>query len=272
MDVWIILNGEKTGPLRDFEVRRKIEDGALQPTTPAWYEGLPKWQPLGEMDLFQREFTLHTPPAVVAETSVEIPALAPATTYYGRRFWARWFDLCLYSGIWWLAIWAAGRDIGATLMNPWLMIFHFVPWFVLETILIHHLGTTPGKWLLGLRVYNLDRSQITLTQSLKRSARVLFSGIGFGWSLLAIFCQILSFITAKRLGKPLWDIAGRHQVSAVPLDPRRIIFLVSLLVLSLYLQLAVQGPFIIQTMIDNYPEPKPKIESFPTGWTLPKRS
>ena len=58
MDIWIIRNGEKTGPFRDFEIRHKIEDGELSPTTPAWHDGLPAWQPLGEIDLFRREFDL----------------------------------------------------------------------------------------------------------------------------------------------------------------------------------------------------------------------
>jgi hypothetical protein len=59
MDIWIIRNGEKTGPIHDYEVRHKIEDGQLEPTTPAWHEGLPAWMPLGEIDLFRREFQLH---------------------------------------------------------------------------------------------------------------------------------------------------------------------------------------------------------------------
>ena len=34
MDIWIIQDGEKTGPLHDCEIRRKIETGELPASTP----------------------------------------------------------------------------------------------------------------------------------------------------------------------------------------------------------------------------------------------
>ena len=54
MDIWIILDGEKIGPIHDFEIRRKIEAGELSATTPAWHEGLAAWKPLVEIELFTR--------------------------------------------------------------------------------------------------------------------------------------------------------------------------------------------------------------------------
>ena len=98
-------------------------------------------------------------------------------------------------------MWATGRDIGATLANPWIILFLYVPWFVLETILLHRFGTTPGKWLLGIRVVNNDGSLLSLAEATRRSARVLFIGIGFGLDLIAIVCQIMAWFTTKRLGR-----------------------------------------------------------------------
>ena len=184
MDIWIIQNGEKTGPIHDFEVRKKIEAGELSPTTPAWHEGLPEWKPLGEISLFEREFELphgrvdtpYSPP----ESPSEPPARPPVTaqSYPIRRFWARWLDLYLFAGVWWLTMWAVGRDIGATLGNAWFILFLYVPWFALESFLLHRFGTTPGKWLLGLKVVNDDGSPLSLAAATRRSMRVLFLGIG----------------------------------------------------------------------------------------------
>ena len=63
MDIWIIQNGEKIGPLHDFEIRRKIETGELPRETPAWHEGLAGWKSLAEIEVFSREFELAAKPS-----------------------------------------------------------------------------------------------------------------------------------------------------------------------------------------------------------------
>ncbi|MCX6867383.1 MAG: RDD family protein [Verrucomicrobia bacterium] len=223
MDLWIIQNGEKIGPIHDFDVRKKIECGELLATTPAWHEGLSAWRPLIEISLFEREFDRpvedHDTPYASPADDAGSPAPPPLPAAHGliRRFWARWLDLCLFAGVWWIVLWAIGRDIEAILVNPWIILLQYVPWFVLETFLLHRLGTTPGKWLLGLKVVNDDGSLLSLADATRRSARVLCLGIGFGWSLLAPICQIMAYFTAKRLGRPLWDQTGGHRVIAAPL-------------------------------------------------------
>ena len=131
MDIWIIQNGEKTGPIHDFEVRRKIESGELPASTPAWHEGLANWKPLVEIDLFTREFKpISQPPPLpqAGNPDPQNPATAQPTCYL-RRFWARWLDLSLYSGLWWLCMWLARQNIEAVLLNPWIMFLQYVPWF-----------------------------------------------------------------------------------------------------------------------------------------------
>src|SRR6478736_6791695 len=99
MDIWIIRDGEKIGPLHDYEIRRKIESGELPATTPAWHEGLGDWRPLDKIEIFSREFEQETvqqsPDAPPAAESAGSPDL-PVKTFFLRRFWARWFDLTLY--------------------------------------------------------------------------------------------------------------------------------------------------------------------------------
>ena len=283
MDIWIIRDGEKIGPIHDFDVRRKIEDGELPAATPAWHEGLAAWKPLVEIDLFTREFELPSTPRAPApplpenppESERPPPPPLPPPTFYRRRFWARWFDLSLYAGFWWLGLWAAGRDIGSALLNPWVMFLQYIPWFVLETLLLHHLATTPGKWLLGLQVTNNDGSRLDLSAATRRSLRVMFTGIGFGWGLLAVFCQALSLFTARRLGTTLWDHAGGHRVTAGPLDPFRVIALVFLFFGTLQLQMIVISPYIsapmLEMMGESFPALKAEYEKNPP-WHLPKRS
>ncbi|MFR7743741.1 MAG: RDD family protein [Acutalibacteraceae bacterium] len=69
-----------------------------------------------------------------------------------RRYIARSFDLLLCSLPWYLVLQAAGVDPKARLTSIWLSILGMVTMLVLEPLLLHLFGTTPGKWLMGLRV------------------------------------------------------------------------------------------------------------------------
>jgi len=275
MDIWIIRDGEKVGPIHDFEVRRKIEAGELPATTPAWHEGLPAWKSLGEIDLFSREFELPITPPPVAEASPReenpTPPPLPRQIFYIRRFWARWFDLFFYSGLWWFGMWAAGQDIEGTILNPWVIFLRYIPWFVLEILLLQHFATTPGKWLLGIRVTNNDGSRMNLAESTHRALRVMFTGVGFGWELLAVFCQALSVFTAKRLGNTLWDHAGGHQVTVTPLIPVRVVALIFLFVSAMVLQVLVVSPHTHKIWTTQVPAMKAIMPENPL-WHLPERN
>lgn len=282
MDIWIIRDGEKTGPFHDFEIRRRIEDGELAADAAAWHEGLDRWKPLSEIDLFSREFEKAVPPPVVEKSLKEdpspnatpLPPPLPQRPLYGRRFWARWFDLTLYAGLWWICLWAARQNVEAALQNPWVMFLQYVPWFVLEALLIHYTGTTPGKWLLGLNVTNLDGSRLDLAASTRRSLRVMLTGVGFGWGILALFCQTLSYFTAKRLGTTLWDHTGGHRVNDEPLNPLRIVPLVFVFFAAIQMQAIVLYPYYEKFAVEQNPKLKEFLDKNPQWkpqWTLPKR-
>ena len=281
MDIWIIRNGEKVGPLHDYEVRRKIEAGELPRDTPAWHEGLDAWRPLSEVAIFKDAFNwvylgdLDSGPTHEEEEQALLGGLAPPPPLppkpaLGRRFWARWFDIHVYIALWWLCMWASGRNIEAVLGNIWIMVVQLVPWFIVESILIHRFAATPGKWLLGLRVTNIDGSALSLSAATLRSFRILVGGIGFGWSLLALFCQALSFFTARRLGNPLWDHAGGHRVHARPLVVWRILTVICVFLAALQLQMAVIAPYVLKNAAETFPFLKEELEKNPQ-WHLPER-
>lgn len=273
MDIWIIQNGEKTGPIHDFEVRKKIEAGELAADTPAWHEGLPAWKPLNEIGLFEREFDKPFEESKSMPEPTPGPAVPPPPMdriYSLRRFWARWMDLNLFAAIWFISMWALSRDIGAMITNIWTLAFFYVPWFALETALIHRFGTTPGKWLLGIKVMNNDGSLLDLPQATHRSVRVLFIGIGFGLDFIALVCQIMAYFTTKRIGKPLWDQAGGHRISASDLQPFRVAALVAIMCGSVFLKGLVIMPYGIEELSKKSPEIKKYFEDHPP-LQLPKR-
>lgn len=257
MDFWLIRNGEKTGPLPDYEIRSKIESGELGPDDPAWSEGMANWVPLRSIALFSELFERPIESPEPQRDSFSPPPLPEKPAVY-RRFWARWFDLISYGSLWWLGMWASGNDLKAMLLSHWLLVLHLVPWFLIETLLIHHFGTTPGKALLGLSVVNIDGSRLSYGQSLRRAFRVMFAGIGFGLSLISPICQLMSWFLVRRIGTTLWDRAGGHRVTAAPMSVIR----VSVLVIGLFVAVQIEGNVLAPSMVEILAKDFPELKEF----------
>ena len=275
MEIWLIINGKRSGPYPDYEIRSRIEHGQMTSEEMVWHEGLPEWTPVGELELFrnsleqqEQEPTVVPPP--LPKDYMEATAVAKPKAHLARRFWARWTDLTLYSAFWWLGMYLGGRDIGSAIGNLWLLISMFLPWFAIEAWLIHRFGTTPGKWLMGLKVSNEDGSPLALKESMWRALRVMITGIGFGWGLLAILCQTMSWFTTRRLGKPIWDYMGNHKVEAEPLNPFRTVALIVVFIGAAQLQMAVRGPHEEKIMVEQFPQYKEFFERS-DKWYFPVR-
>ena len=187
-----------------------------------------------------------------------------------RRFVARWLDLFVYAAFWWLTLYLSGRNIGAAWTNPWLMLIMYLPWFAVEAWLIQRFGTTPGKWLMGLSVSNDDGSRLALKASIWRSIRVLVTGIGFGWAWLSPLCQTMSWFTARRVGRPVWDFLGGHKVTAKELNPFKLIALILVGAAALMLQFSILGPYMEKMVLEQKPEMAEQYQPFHKFY-LPKR-
>ena len=279
MEFWIILDGEKAGPFQDYDIRSRIDRGELTRKTPAWHQGLDAWRTLGEIALFDGEFEMmdgetglgSAPDETEADRGMaprEGPPPLPQPQALGRRFWARWLDIHMYLAAWWLGMWASGSPIGAALNSVFMLLVQLVPWFIVESILLHRYGTTPGKWLLGLSVENADGTRLSQRAAVLRSFWILIGGIGFGWSMLALACQTFSFITVRMLGRPIWDHVGGHVVRVSPLVPWRVGAVVVGMFLAIQLQMAVISPYVLKTAVETFPTLKKTLEENPP-WHLP---
>ncbi|MBK1881513.1 RDD family protein [Luteolibacter pohnpeiensis] len=275
MEVWLIRDGEKIGPFHDYEIRRMIDVGELTADSPAWHEGQPAWLKISEIEIFKKEFEPKPVRPEPTETSFpgarRTPPPIPESPKIIRRFWARWLDLKLYDAALWLLLWAAGCDLGNIYNNLWYLIPWYAPWFVLETFLIQKFGTTPGKALLGLRVEDINGSKLSLPNSLNRAMRVYVVGIGFGYSVLMVLCQVLSLFTIQRLGSPIWDFLGGHRIKSKSVGPLRIAVVVLLFIVASQIQFAVYFPAIKDDLIKTFPFLENEIRTNPP-WHLPPRN
>jgi lipoprotein NlpI len=73
MEIHLLLEGEKIGPLSEAQVRQYLEDGLVAPTDLASYEGMEDWLPLelvlAHLPSFAPTPETVSPPAPAAETS-----------------------------------------------------------------------------------------------------------------------------------------------------------------------------------------------------------
>lgn len=276
MHIWLIKDGEKHGPHPDYHIRQGIENGQYEADTPAWHEGLESWTTLGEIELFKSALDEPEPPQIAPRekspyaTPSESPrkadsaaALAPEKLHLVRRFWARWLDLQLYITAWWLFLYLTNRDVGAIFNNPWILLVQLLPWLPIEAALIHFHGTTPGKWLLGIRVSNDDDTPLSGRQSTWRTLRVLIAGVGLGWGIISPLCQAVSYWLTRRIGRTLWDHMGGHKVEFATIRGTRYIAVVGIIYLSLQLQFAILAPHMVPMYKEAFPSLKEHFEQNP---------
>lgn len=93
----------------------------------------------------------------------------------------------------------------------------FVQFFILrlfwEALFISLFGTTPGKWLLDIRVTRPDGKLLSFWEAFGRSYMVLFYGEGFGIPPVSLFTNMFSYSHLTKTGTTRWDAATNAVVS-----------------------------------------------------------
>ena len=232
MRIYLGQNGEKTGPYPVWELRTRLEKGELSPDTLAWHEGCAGWTPLRDLPALGWQ---RPPEDGMVESEPEDdpegdrnelinPDLLPleATRAYSlrprpwARWWARWFDL----GIWFLLSGLVLRLFGLSLSsmagNVWIYLacqFAIIP---AEAACLALWGTTPGKWLLGLRVTRADGSRLSYSIALQRSFWVLVLGNALNIFIYPMVTWIGNYFLLTSRRTTWWDNRLRTQVVSRP--------------------------------------------------------
>lgn len=117
-----------------------------------------------------------------------------------------------------------------------LLFLSLVVWHLVEALLLHVFGTTPGKWLFGVRVRADGGGHLPLGASLGRSVFVYVLGAGlyqFPFFLIAMGYGFYRLVTR---GATLWDEQMRVRVEHSPPSPGRIFLAVAAFFALLILQ------------------------------------
>lgn len=129
---------------------------------------------------------------VLGLAGVLIGFYAPDPIYFWVIEEARWKDLLVYSPLSWI--------IGA----------------IAVAMLLRWAGTTPGKFIFGLRVVPADDRPLTFRRLARREALLLVWGIAFAIPLLSFIAAVASFVRLQDGRQSFWDeetgliVEGRH--------------------------------------------------------------
>ncbi len=233
MKIWILKNGERSGPHETFSIRERISEGELDADTPAWYEGIPEWVTLEDVPslhgLFTHQHEEVSEQEIIEETAEATIIHAPQPLHPVQRFFARFFDIFVYRLIIaWIQL-LSGINPLLPPDTPMAGVMLVLPYVIIDAIMMHIWGTTPGKTLLGIRVTTAEGNKLSIGASLLRSLRVWI--LGFGMFFIWFISLPISFLIAKKFGKFVWDVPKNYQISAKPLVTSRVVIYVFILLI-----------------------------------------
>lgn len=270
MKIWLLENGEKSGPFESFVVRERIDSGELKADTQSWYPGADGWGPLSEIPQFKSLFEaevedLVTPPpvpqattnqAILRKAIAEERAKAPPI-HLTRRLFARIHDCILYMTLIFIVFKErALKVMDSESMMPLLGIG--LAYVILDGIMTHLWKSSPGKFLLGMRVTDAVGYAIPLKFALLRSLRVWILGLGM-WVMWP-FSLLISWFMSRRLGYFLWDLPKRYRIVARPFSGLHVMaYTASIFTMNLLFTIAMPQQVIEE--IQQRPEVKELFEA-----------
>jgi uncharacterized RDD family membrane protein YckC len=81
----------------------------------------------------------------------------------------------------------------------------FVLMALWEPLFISNARTTPGKWLMGIRVRRTDGAKLSYLRALNRFIRVWFVGMAAGIPLLSLIAMLIARGRLTTDGAAVWD-------------------------------------------------------------------
>jgi len=88
-----------------------------------------------------------------------------------------------------------------------------VLWFPVEALFLSTGGTTPAKWIFGIRITSQTGEKLSYGQALKRAFLVFVQGDGFGIPLVTLFTRLFAYRRLIKTGTTLWDTSASSVVT-----------------------------------------------------------
>jgi len=257
MKIWLLEDGERTGPHEIFTVRDRISNEEVDADTPAWYEGLDSWVTLAEVPAYASYFSKsNSSDSAIDENDrekgeedisdfvkqlenklregVNPNRARPNSEHFQneplhpiRRFFARFFDIALYS----IAVLLIKLQMGLNpldVSNIWREILFQLPYLFIDGFALAYIGTTPGKWLLEIKLRSTRGENMKLGTAIIRSTRVWVLGFAMQTAFVLISLPF-SWFVASKYGKFIWDIPQNNITECKPINPVKIVIYVAII-------------------------------------------
>lgn len=145
------------------------------------------------------------------------------------RYWARYIDMYLII----MLILILQLSIFPTkqLDETIAAIGVYFIWVLIEAQLMSTWGTTPGKWLLRIKVRDSEGNKLTLKNALIRSFLVWF--VGLGMTLLTPITEVISYMSLKDRGVTMWDNYCKCNVTHEQIGAERIPIIVGVIIMPM---------------------------------------
>ncbi|MFQ3224766.1 MAG: putative RDD family membrane protein YckC [Lentimonas sp.] len=233
---------QTTGPISEAELIQLFESGRLPKHSLVWTEGQADWLPASEIDELTPRVTAPThntrlaPRREIRDSDDDFIPTGEQLRPWIRN-WARGIDFILFSV-------GAGLAIGV-IYAPALdqipeMIFGIIlliAYLFVEPIMLMSWGTTPGKFLLSVRLRNEDGSKLSYGEGLTRSFKVLTLGQGLGIPLISLVTHILAYNRLTNRGITAWDESGNHRIAHREISAWRALVIIAIFIGSIALTL-----------------------------------
>lgn len=221
---WYASGGKRIGPVSSGEIKQLILDFKINKDTLVWSESLKEWKKLSAVQALAEVATLQPPELPLPHSDESIQKKAAKiqgleNEEYGikiatpwRRLGARLIDLWIFGLLFGLIVFYFGSrvstDFALWLKNtPELTIgWAFFPFVLgIEGVVIGVFGSTLGKMLLGVSVKNIDGSNPTIKEHLKRLSGVYWSGMGTGLPVICLIPMVRQYYRLKSMGATVYD-------------------------------------------------------------------
>nr|SPS06268.1 membrane protein of unknown function [Candidatus Nitrotoga fabula] len=134
-----------------------------------------------------------------------------------RRLFARTVDICTAGFLLFLLLIFAlsammpeqAAGFAKAMENPIIAnVMQILVWVPAESVFLSLFGTTPAKWLFGIKVVHPGGELLSIPEALNRSFLVFLQGVGLGIPFVALFTQLFAYRRLTKTGTTLWDTSA----------------------------------------------------------------
>ena len=147
------------------------------------------------------------------------------------RYWARYIDVYLFT-IFILILQQLMFPTQQFDMRIAVFGLHFI-WVLVEAQLLSTWGTTPGKWMLKVKIRDVNNKKLTLKTALIRGFLVWSVGMAM-YTVFSTITEAISYMNLLSKGTTVWDKYCNSIVTHEDFGTERIPLIIGILVLPIF--------------------------------------